>query len=87
MNLTVTFKETTKPKLTIAKDRWELKLNQESWRDIHRYCALTDKVIYALWNDEMLTRRGSFEIKEDGKLTIIMTVGKGKYDPILFVED
>jgi len=88
--LIVTFKSITLPKLTIAKDRWELKLPDNTLIPIvnMRYINFAKQIAYSLWQDDMLTRRGSFHLnKKTQLLEIHMHVGKDIFIDAPFVED
>ena len=84
MKIDYVYKDISKAKLTIAKDRWELKLPPMT--NHLRYRSFVHLICHSLWNEEMFTRRGTFE-EVDGKLQITMSVGKTRQDGITFKED
>jgi len=78
----------SKPRLTITKDRVTLKIPihiSETMK--YRLIIFSEQIHKVLWNEEMISRRGSFDMTSEGKLNIDMSVGKSKQDKIYFEEE
>lgn len=83
----ITYKDIAGPKLTITKDRVELKFpNYFRLYRIRRYINLTHTILKDIYSEDMKSMRGLFKIEEGGKLSITM-MNDSKTISKFYIED